>query len=595
MTRLGASYYNTGSLVDVTTIGTGSTDGWTRVALLPQSQLPAQTGNDAYVIVAWCSVGAVDWPGGVSSSQHALCEVALGDDLAPFADQRHRVLLSDARLYRGRVRNEYPMAPVFFCHIRSFGIRTTWPSATRGMALWARISANSDPVPIITGSSFRVANIGIQAWSLTSLASTQYVIERRAPVPYALTNLAPGNQFVTAQAGQFQGTGDWMIFTGVRYWPGVHSHPVFRTTFTPDGTYGSVQPGFGRGSRWGQRARYQPQGGLQSSGRWDQQCSGGMFIRSSPESAGQIVLHGYDPLGFSGADPRNAALAEWDVFAVKASAVLSNFNFLQESAPTVVSFYNGLSLSNQYEAQEITRTYSEDVEVFFNAAAANTSGNPSFNHTIETNQAGGRVQDIASVVSTGTSDQHGHIGRRIQAIQPGLIQFRFYAKQPTWETPWPTYIAPVDFAAASWGWENAPNNTITPQPIAPAATFLIPTRESLDASLLSFPPASPDIEVEEVFETLRHEFVAEDGTRRTWPRWLGVRRLFRFSWSGRTNAEKDAIVEFFRLNRTFKWTHHDQGGPFALALVGDLTVQDVGVLSTVSINAVELVWTGSGA
>lgn len=595
MTKIGASIYLNDVLVEVTSIGTGFSDGWVRVALLPQSSLPAQSGADSYVFTAWCSIGSTFWPGGVSLSQNAVCEVALGTDVAPFTDQRHRVLLSEQRLYGGTTRQLYPMAPVWWTMIHAVGIRAQWPSSTRGVGVWARISANGDSLGLVSGSSFRVANIGIQAWSLTSLASTQYVIERYAPTPFALSNVAPGNLFKTAQVGQFQGTGTWLVFGGVRYWPGTHAPPTFRFAFTPDGTYASWQPGFGRGNRFGTRARYVPQGGFQTQGRWDQQCGGGMFVRENPQSAGQIALLGYDPNGTAGG-PANCGIAECDVFAIKGSAVLGNFDALQQDDPDVANFYNGRTQSPVvYEGVEWGRPFDADTEVFFNSSFSRPNVDPSYHHTIETNVAGSIVRQIGAVAATPNSDQHGHIGTRYRALRPGEIQFKFYAQQATWESAAPLTVTPYDFAAAAWSWENNPNFTPFPRDVDPGTTYLIPDRESLAVGSLTALPIAPDVQVEETFEVARSVFEASDGTRITWPKWLGVRRSFAFTWSGQTVGDRAVLAAFFLANRSFKWTPPDETAAVALAIVGEVMTEDVGVLHTIRVQAIELVWTGSGA
>lgn len=585
MTKVGASVYNNAAMVDVSSIGEGANDGWTRVLLLPRTDLPNQSGSDAYTFVAWCSLGAFTWA--TSTTMNTVCEVALGSDLAPFPDQVHRVLFSD-----GRLRQQLAMVPVFWVNNYVAGQHGTWASNARGVAIWARIYTNGDLRQLVQGS-FRVSTMGILAFSLVSLPTTQYVAERFAGAPIVLQ---PGrtNNYLTAQSGRFQAAGEWMIFTGLRYWPGTHGSPSLQINRAPTGSFSSVLPGFGRGGRFGTRARWSS-GGAAALGRWDQQCAGGMCLWSSPPTVGQLALQCADPAGFPGTDPRNCAIAEFELFAIRADLALGRFNGSMQDPPDAVNLFNAVGVpSILSENFEWSRPFDEDTEVFFNAAPYSITTDPSFHPTIATNIGGGVRQGPAATITTNTSEQHAHIGTRYVALRPGEIQFRFYGYQNTFESPDAGYREPRDFAAAAWAWENDPDTTITPKPILPEMTFLVPGRESLDASLLAALPIAPDIQVEETFETARTTFVASDGTTMTWPRWLGVRRSLSLSWSGMTRAQRDTLTDFFRTNRTFKWTHHDEGTVIPLAIAGEIQTDDVGVLHTVRAQAIELVWTGSG-
>ena len=594
MVKIGASVYQNFAEVDVPNIGVGFSDQWQRVALLPQAQLPDRATVESYVFIAWCSIGHFQWT--VQSSQNAVVEVAIGTHNGPEgAAQRHRLIFNDARYSRG-VRRDAAQ-PVFWVYSRTSSVRGTWVGDMDGIAIWARISANGDLPGLIQGS-FRITNIGIQAFSLRTVTGTQSFVVRNVFGPLRLEPAFSSRQvYMTSTSGVFDGTGTWLGFCSIRYWPGTHGKPQMHVIYSPDGTH--THPGVlilhGLGTRGvGLKAFYTQFGGMQNGGRWDQQLAGGWFTIQNPVAAGEFGVWAHDPLGATGSNA-NCALAEFEIFLIKASVVLAQFTQDIKNPTATATLWNKLGQSPPVtEPYEWTRPFDADTEIIFQGGAdASVTGSPSYFAVIETNERGSALVQRGAMLCDRDQTVLAHMGTRFQ-LRGGLIQTKFYGTQSTFESAQPENRQSDDHCVASWQWENAPNTTPTPKPPDVSMTFLVPNRESLDAGSLLALPIAPDVDMDEILEAPRHEFVARDGTKLTWPRWLGVRRTFSFSWSGMSNADKDTLLAFFLANRMFKWTQFDQGDVIALALVGGVESQDVGLRHVVRIQAVELVWTGTG-
>ncbi len=613
MVRVGASSYSPTLLSFVVTIGTGSTDGWTKLFSLAGSRLPQQ-GTLDYAFAAWCTYGSALIPA-TASPVNAVMEVAVGNQTVPFQDSRvwtelnfgpTRSTLGQLPTLRG--------TPAFW--VRGYTAsgtnnRGAWVT-TNDFAIWGRIFANGDPASALAGCAFIVSAYGIQAFSLSQFAATEKLWARHVPIP-----LIRNNTFTQGFRDHFQspaswaaGAGDWLVLSSARFFPySPTATPFYQTTYSADGSAGLQVGIFGRdsiqgGADPGQMGCSPRTTRSNVTGAYSLHQFGGWCVVQSPAPTAKLGCRGYD---WNGVALNTSFLTEFEVLALRADTPsagkgLGFFQFLQLSIPTTGRIYNDTGkVPTSYEPAEWTtapRRFSDLVHC--HCLVNELNDEPSYRMSLDSNT--GPMSALADGLAAWSRGRtfpegvHGHWGFNLPTFLPTtLVQWRFYATENLIELGGNQYRLAGDFCAASWHWENDPNLTPYPKPALPAPTAIVPGREAPNASALPTLPSMPDSAIETEAEVARHAFESDDLTFVTWPKFMVTRRTFRLQWSGLTTAQRDTLLAFFaaQAQRAFQWTPPSETIALALVVTNDPTTIDQGRGShRVQLEATELVWTG---
>lgn len=623
MVVFGASTYQEQHVI-VTSIGTGSTDGWQNVARIKGSALPDQ-GTEDYVFVVWTSFVGPDISAATGPVIFSRMEVALGNQNGPF---------QDSRLWSVINHNELQVTTAPLRSIPCFFVRgyVTGSTPSRGqwntnddLVLWARIFANGDPVSQVSGSSFRVGHTGILAFSLKNLGANDYLHSQYTPAQPQNNNPAGTGFrtfFLTTVFGWSQGAGDWVVWNATKFWSrGKAGAPWFQTTFSGDGSVGMQAPIFGgpptggSGSLLGDKNGWEARTntGADLSGNLNRYSLGGASLLQNPATTGQFGIRGQDYGNVSG---QTAALVEWEVFAIRADAAapfggFGDFDYVKvdfNSVPPLDRIYSDNNGSGLFEPFEPSLQSGLAKDLYWQSGwdqRADLDAWISHLHYITANVPSVSISTSAWCLVQGNQTYEGiidHLGVKLNQLPPNAVQLQMRALQHPNEVGGGfDRIGLPDFFTFSWVWNNDVGYEPTTVPPIPGAVSIIPGREVVSVAALNTLPngadgnlMEPEVARSDDPDIPRNEFVPTDGIKITWPKLLAPRRRFELRWSGLSAADRETLLAFFRAQekRAFKWTPPFES-EIPVVMIEPPQAIDQGQGYTVTTTVIELVWVGA--
>lgn len=623
MTVRGASAYMN-QRATVTSKGDGPNAGWVKVFELPQSKLPRTSSTEQYVFVAWASMGNV-LPRAFVSNGNACVEMALGSTSAPFQDARVRWEMTFAHLDQRIGPARCFPATWVRGYITGGGgkFRGTWDASAstgEGIAIWARIFLNGDPINLVDGE-FDVCNAGLQAYAIDGLTTSEWFWDRYNPAGPQQCNSWVGSPsgsaqtfFLSSQVGIFDSNDDWLVWGSTRYQPNfvpgqLDTAPCFQVTYSSDGTPGNQVPLLGGYSgdqgtwRCGIRKAGAKPGGLAGLGRWHQHETGGFAVVSSPPDGASLGCRGFD---WNATQPNVATMDHFEVFAIRASTRLGNFDFISKDRDTVGNIYNpnAGTLGLSYEPKEFSRPFHASLQLLMCASFDNPgmgaqvgARNRSYALAVQSNGAGVNISHFEwNWTFNRREGTLAVLGEDVRNVRQLDVQMRFYAWQNPIEPATTDYQYALDFTGVQFIWDDAVNVTPNFPPVQGITFGIVPDRETIQPVSLPNLPFEPenDYEVEEQAD--KRSMVMDDGvTRITWPKFFGVRRTLNVRWL--LNAtDTDTLRKFFddRQDRAFAWTPPQESTELAFVPIGQIVTTDIangeGYETTMTIG--ELIWVG---
>jgi hypothetical protein len=538
------------------------------------------------VFVAWATIG-INVQGGDGTL--ATLEVYPGTDVAGFPVSKiSRLEMQFTAAQGGRGIN------VFYVYGPGNG---AWDTS-RDFALWARILRNGDPIGgSDLNASIRISQRGVLAFDLSQIDPQAWFYDRQTS-----TQGAGVNRFI--QPPLPQPNADWLVFASADMLasfgdtrPAITFLGQLRgsdgTTYRPLRDIQFIWP----------RAQFRSQGNdwhgwtggitmtrLQTEGsNNDSIVLGAGRSEFAPSTAG-FRLNGHEVFGIrrdqlgnvlsmsTDEDQRRFLYpgAEWRIPAIQR---------LNYTSPTTTAPERGFSAF-----EDERRTLGDVVTLI--------GSNYGFEPRTTPQLIG--WSNFARLIRSKVDDVEVAAGLEALAFQTQTFgRVDDLAGPVRWETKWISValtdfdIAPVPMRLLAWHWDNEPELAPPPGSTPVPEVLVVPGRESLDASSLPALTVPPDADVEEQPSVAATEHVADDGTLYRWPRFLAVRRTFRFRWNGLLRAQMESVVTTTRT--TWAWTPPGDETPIALTTTNDAVVTALGRdRFTVSLQAVELIWTGGG-
>lgn len=597
MTKVGCSWHApNGPTFRVIVSGSA----WQKVAQLDDPLLATATDEQWAFVIAF-DAGHVEF--NVLGTGLSLAEVAFGDDLGPHFDApaHARIAIADPN-YLAATAGPLRSWPSFMVRVYAAGGRGAWPKARRP-ALWARVEPNGE-----TGvaAAFSVSGISFLAFKLDSISASKWVADRYAPAAQQNPNGSSRQTLnwrtfhQSAIVGAFAGAGDWLVFSSTHYEPasGTAGAPLWQTTWSPDGTVGAQVPLLGRELAFGMMARGSPRPSTQLHHRY---AHGGVSLLVNPANGGQLGLRGVDPnpTGFT------ASVDGWEVFAIRTTALGLPY-VLQKDHGTpppggtdLEPLCADVGAPLQYpELVEYARPATFDVEVVCTHTwlPVVVEIPPVVHaHAPRLRSLSGRIDVFCGMFRVALNPSliapEGvplWIGQTAKAVGAEDVQFQVSSfGHPA--LPLSQVRSGCDFCFASWVWDDAPNYDPDTAPAAPIETYLVPPTESLAAGSLPTCPVQPNASSNEEHVRAVERMLHDDGTLRTWPLWLTVRRVWSMQWPPLSHADRAAVRAVVR--SAWQYTD-DRGNAVALLPFGSLDDADAGSrFGVLSGTFVELRWT----
>jgi hypothetical protein len=537
------------------------------------------------VFVAWATLG-INVQGGDGTL--ATLEVYPGTDVAGFPVSKiSRLEMQFTAAQGGRGIN------VFYVYGPGNG---AWDTA-RDFALWARILRNGDPIGgSDLNASIRISQRGVLAFDLSQLDPQAWFYDRQTS-----TQGAGVNRFI--QPPLPQPNADWLVFASADM---LASFGDTRPAITFLGKQRGVDPDTYQPLEDVQfiwpRAQFRSQGNT-----WHGWTGGCTITRLETAADNDVLVLGAGRSEFA---PSTAGfrLNGHEVFGIRRDQL-----------------GNVVTMSTEQSARRFAYPGAEwfvPVIQQRNAVSPTTSVTGRAFSVFE--DARSTVGDVVTIIGTNGRFRPATTpvligfptaGRRMQStvddvlVSAGLdalgVQTQTFGRidalsgDVRWQVQWidPSLsdlnIAPYPVRLLAWHWDNEPELAPPPGSTPVPEVLVVPGRESLDASSLPALTVPPDADVEEQPSVAATEHVADDGTLYRWPRFLAVRRTFRFRWNGLLRAQMESVVTTTRT--TWAWTPPGDETPIALTTTNDAVVTALGRdRFTVSLQAVELIWTGGG-
>ena len=558
--------------------------GWTPVQSVSPWNPPNGTASaNDIVLVCWGLVGDIN-QFGPSSNTDALL-ICIGDEQFPYVNTLQRVKM-DARL-TGRQG-----VPFFFVNAFLASQGNAWP-ANRTPHLWAKCETVQSTAQFqftVTGAhmlSFYDAAMNAYRWNGRMLASAT-----------PSTNGSVVHTF-TPPLGAIRADGKYLAFCSVRLVQRDNTRmPQLELTHN-DISAGSVRRLLGRRS------------GPPNIPRWGLAHRGVNITASNPQFPNSIRCGAWFLIDNLGANDSFDLSLSWrnqvatpaaliEVFDAEFYMVhesnLGAFVGQQQTYLTGFAVHQDVSVSPiNFEPLEVTLPQSQDmVAIACSRWLPRQGGLLFFGYQQRISLDGGFAAsgDVYAETTDPREGVYTHVGMGAR-LPAESTRFAGYAIQNPLQPRAGVVETTDELCMATWSWENDPDFQPSQPPVEPIATWLTLDRESLGLGALQALPIEPEQSHVRTLELPRNEFIADDGTRVTWPAYLSVRRVFEFIWQGMPLDQRDTLFAFFEANRTFKWTPPDSTQPIALLLSQAINSADVGARHcTITAQAIQLVWIG---
>lgn len=576
-----------------------SAGGWQEVDRIRFADF-GTAGDDRYAFIVWGRAGAIQTTGSMSNAQ-----IRVGVGIPNKVDPRntHVCTLSDVSL---SLLAGNKSLPFFFIVMidgtaRDFGnpAISNW-TANDPFAVFARTELG----PGDTGTcTFQVGDLSYLVLNLDKMdtATPGYAYSDTYAGGVVNNALSSESKLILDQQTLFSIVGgvEWLLFAQVVFAPRntqLSTSPWFEFGTTTDGTLGTFMPILGR-HRFGVPAMK----GISSLG-FPTQSFGG-FAPVVPANNVNVKA-----AAVSRDQHAVGAQRTW-IFATKMLAVeIDKFAYFRKK--TYVSYPENPIASgvtapfgtlNFFQPFEIQVPRGSDYTTLHYAAVKHegpSGAQRSFTPLVRTDTSGRLLRSalLYPVV------RHPNDGVPLLTMVPELIagppgqqaesRYQFHH----WERPggpgteaWDT----GDVVNVGFYLDDDPQNAVDPPPTPLPPVIIAPGKEALDLGSLNELPIPPDFDEGLVTEALIESLITDTGYERTWPVQIGVRNQQRWTWTGLSVSDRDALVAFFRANATFKWTRPGEATATPYAVMGLLDWTDVGILHSGSLNVAELVRIGS--
>lgn len=544
---------------------TGAPDVWHTILELPPAKIPG-TGFRELCFVAWSTLGS-PLVRAVHAPNDACIQVALRrvGSAQPFPETICSFDVNGGQTNRsagpfGR------MNPAFWVYGRTStgsNARGTWDADNDGLEIVARLFLSADP-PGSLDAEFLVGESGIMVFDLEGLNVSDWFWGRHRDTTNAGVANNPDGSIklhgTSTFSGVFDDSTDFLAFCSTYYRPAtdplVNNVPGFQFALeTAPSTYTAI---VGEDFRCGTN----PRGAARLS--WRTRVGGAQLLEA-PEDGWNLAIRGRE-LGVSGgATTRTPALFFDHEHLVISTAVLGQFAALRRVAGAAGAIYQDQG-GTGFAPFEPNLPYQLTPVLFANMRPERNAGGfqaLAYGPFLTTNTgAVGRFFEAFAYYQEALEGIWSAFGRDLPTLASGAdVQVRISALAlPGEASPIATKDA-QELLAAIWLWENDVDFDGNNPPAVPPETAISVPRESLATGSLPDLTDQPDNYLE-TSEQPGNEFLADDGTRETWPSYLGVRTTYEFTWTARTEAEGLVIVA--EASTWFRWTHPDTGRTLAL-------------------------------
>lgn len=523
----------------VTTIGTGPNDGWSVVARLPSSRLPAANSGYSFLVIG--KFGRFSYSGGPPNN--GIVQIRIGDT----AGTKHPGFVAQAYLTDPTI-DELSQPFCFLVHVNSQVADALWGATWNGsfdLCVYARIYTNGDPLNY--AGSFEVSDVAVQWWHVAAIPSGKW--QAGAESVAGLTMAASASYNTRIAGAAFGAAGQrWMCQHSFSYISNNQIVPKFAFGFTLNSSTAEFTAKVGAyDERWGASGR----GPLFSILERPTHSWPAMWQHVLTDSTARVSWRGRDPLGAT--SPRTEILRHnWlavridELYAVAAV----------ESPLRVDMLTDNSTESGLYPFEPALPGHITPVVLFYCTQIPETPVSFTRNSwQIRLND--GRPVWTSRLALDGRANREGipDIAVSRNGLLPGPWAVRYEAFQHTQPG-----IARnrADHAADVLGLQfhpdTSPSDVPDVPPTASAPVVVVPGRESLDVGSLLDLPIDPDGSYTESPTPIANSEVHGDtGYRRTWPVLLRPHRVLSVQWSGISKTQRDTLLAFLRGNAFFRW------------------------------------------
>lgn len=549
--------------VPVSSVGLGPTGGWSEVSRLRGSELSSSNNNWAFVV--WGRMGTCAPTGPVENS---LIEVILGDQTGNLQFQYRAA----CGLNHAHLRNALTGHPFFFLIVLDGVLGSNWFKPGVGpvtvwnteddIVLYARIAAREEGI----GGTFWVSDLNWLAFDLDELnASGDFYAEQ---VTYELPQFnnieSEGFKDWFATSAPIGNPGEeWLHFWYWHYNPQVVGEPDWtQLGYLTAGSFANFVPLVGT-----ERLGRQPLGPPHQTGSEVTYHWGGWWPLEQPPGSGfAIGLRSRDRHPFAGVRSTWHAIRTFSVriekFAYYRSATHAEF----EDVTSRQSFERFLPF-------EISIPAAADYTVLHQGIVQR---DPAFADRCFTPfcLAEGTFRLVRPAVQR-VGNAYAEEGTLCQTMIPEALSSAGSAVESRYRFHyWERYEIPafqfnelwdvLDVATVGFYMDDDPQSIPLPPGQQLPPIIVTPGREALGLSQLNELPLAPEVRITLEDSATIIEHVSDQGVRRTWPKFVGVRGFFRWDWNGLTVTERQTLEAFIEQNPTFKWTPpHENAQAFA--------------------------------
>lgn len=564
-----------------TTYGPPAGDGWTTVAQMNQSLMPAGAGTYAFVVSG--TIGDMNLIG--SGWSRGVLQVCLGT-AGGTKHTEHRIAHSVLEFLNWKQGMPFMFLVLVHPSYADALFGSSFNPASTQLTLYARTFLNGDQQTY--ASEFTIADLTWQWWDLTNIPAghwaaddvgTQFIVP--TTVPAAFQRVAPA---------AWGGNGEtWLHFAHVWYEPrGVGQQaPRFRFGVTPDGTYGALISKVGSSGRWGQN-RYT----LNNLGEKTQMQQGAFWPHTNSGAGTKPGYSVYEPVGSI-----QSLVYRYRAFGVRIDTlpdVLTN----SVAGPFAAGVRETGAWEDTYRTQErpAAGVLTEPIVMAhqvpdFGPTQASYCTRMTENGNDQTYRIGATECFPLSDPQRGEAVSSIAIGRRQYQVVSPAMQHRVHL---VGEAAAPAAIQQArDFHWVHFHPVRDPANVTTPPGALPSPIIVVPGKQSADAASLPVPPFLPNSNPQERGQDDRQAIQGATGYRRTWPLGAKVLRVFSVTWGPMDDTDARTVFDWLVDNIAWRFTP-PRGAAIAVLNMGSPEMSPAGHrIATVSVDVAVLAFTGA--
>lgn len=565
--------YRVPAAATVTTVGTGPNDGWSLVARLPQSRLPAVNSGYSFLVVGkfgrFAASGAQPTAG--------IVQIRVGSS----AGTVHPGFIAQASINDPSIGDlAQPFA--FLVHVNSQVADALWGSAWSGsfdLCVYARTYLNGDPQAY--APSFDVADIAFQWWHTTAIPAGKWQAGSETAIA-----LSPGPGWTTRISGPtaIGSTGQrWLCQQTMQFQSSGAIVPQLQAGYTRNSSPAQFT------SKIGSVRLGAPPRGTFLAGRESPTHSWPILWQEVlPDATVRVSWQGRDP---AGSTPFTAVQRhQW--IAVRIDDMPDVAAVESASRPAMLTQNN--VETGLYPFEPVVARNVLPVAMFYCVHTPRVRSYHSWQ--IRVNDGRQAWRSTLAVQARDASEGVPDLALIREGLLPAPWSIRYEAFQ---HTPASIILTQPDDAsdvvALQFHTDSDPSNVPGIPPTAGSPLVVVPGREAIDVSSLPDLPIEPSGDYVEVPLPLPTGVIrGETGYARSWPLLARPRRTMQVSWPAMSKAQHATLIAFLRANVFFRWQPIGATAKQAFAATSRPESSTVdNVLFTVRQNVARLVYTGA--